>query len=488
VEESSIEMPSKHVVVDGSNIATEGRTAPSLTQLDEAVRAFIAHADVDHVTVVVDATFPNRIDKKERAHYEDAVNAGEIITPPAGAIGRGDAFILEIADRAGACILSNDSFQEFHGKYEWLFSPGRLIGGKPVPHVGWVFMERMPVRGATSRKAVSAARKRSGAAETTKKRARASAAASAPMPVPTAPPPRAKAKKARAERAAPPAKAKPSKATKAGKTAKATVEGAALSTSEARTTRRRRSRGRGEGAAPEPYNEPLPFLEFVAAHPLGSLVDGTVERFASHGAYITLEGVSAYIPLRNMADPPPRSARSVMRVGDTRQFVVQAVDAPRRGVDLAIPDVAPAPEPLALVGAAAHPEPNKEEERVAPVKKAAKRSAKRTTAKKTARKAAKRKTTARRAPARKTAARKTAKKRAPARKAAKKATKKRAPARKAAKKATKKATKKRAGARKSTAKKATKKATKKRATARKTGARKAAKKRAPARKSARKRS
>ena len=28
-----------HVVVDGSNIATEGRTAPSLAQLDEAVRA-----------------------------------------------------------------------------------------------------------------------------------------------------------------------------------------------------------------------------------------------------------------------------------------------------------------------------------------------------------------------------------------------------------------------------------------------------------------
>ena len=30
-----------HVVVDGSNIATEGRTAPSLAQLDEAVRAFL---------------------------------------------------------------------------------------------------------------------------------------------------------------------------------------------------------------------------------------------------------------------------------------------------------------------------------------------------------------------------------------------------------------------------------------------------------------
>ena len=30
-----------HVIVDGSNIATEGRSLPSLAQLDEAVRAFL---------------------------------------------------------------------------------------------------------------------------------------------------------------------------------------------------------------------------------------------------------------------------------------------------------------------------------------------------------------------------------------------------------------------------------------------------------------
>ena len=148
-----------HVVVDGSNIATEGRDAPSLAQLDEAVQAFVEEYSPKHVTVVVDATFPNRIDRKERKTYEDAVNANELITPPAGAIGRGDAFILQIARRAGAAILSNDSFQEFHGEYPWLFEKGRLIGGKPVPHVGWVFMDRAPVRGPTSRRAVSEARK-----------------------------------------------------------------------------------------------------------------------------------------------------------------------------------------------------------------------------------------------------------------------------------------------------------------------------------------
>ena len=85
------------------------------------MQAFIEEFAPEHVTVVVDATFPNRIDRKERKTYEDAVNANELITPPAGAIGRGDAFILQIARQANAAILSNDSFQEFHGEFPWLF-------------------------------------------------------------------------------------------------------------------------------------------------------------------------------------------------------------------------------------------------------------------------------------------------------------------------------------------------------------------------------
>ena len=53
----------RHVIVDGSNIATEGRSHPSLKQLDEAVRAFMAEHPEHTVTVVVDATFGHRIDK-----------------------------------------------------------------------------------------------------------------------------------------------------------------------------------------------------------------------------------------------------------------------------------------------------------------------------------------------------------------------------------------------------------------------------------------
>src|SRR5919106_3985749 len=169
-------MPMKHVVIDGSNMATEGRDAPSLAQLDEAVRAFIDEYQPEIVTVVVDATFPNRIKPEERQVYEDAVAANELITPPAGAVGRGDAFVLQIARRADAAILSNDSFQEFHGDYPWLFEKGRLIGGKPVPHVGWVFMERTPVRGPTSRRSVSEAREAAGTSPKAAKPAKAAKA------------------------------------------------------------------------------------------------------------------------------------------------------------------------------------------------------------------------------------------------------------------------------------------------------------------------
>src|SRR6476620_1752876 len=145
-------MPSR-VVVDGSNLATEGRTEPSLAQLDEAVREFQKEYPDAEITVVVDGTFGHRIDESERRAFEEAELAGEIVSPPAGAIGRGDAFVLRIAQKVGATVLSNDSFQEFHGEHEWLFDKDRLIGGKPVPGVGWIFTPRSPVRGPRSRQA-----------------------------------------------------------------------------------------------------------------------------------------------------------------------------------------------------------------------------------------------------------------------------------------------------------------------------------------------
>jgi hypothetical protein len=283
-----------HFVIDGSNLATEGRTEPSLAQLQEAVAAFHGEHPGAVATVVVDASFEHRIDPSERAAFAKTESAGEVVSPPAGAVGRGDGFLLQIADRTDGTVISNDSFQEFHAEYEWLFEPGRLIGGKPVPGVGWIFSLRRPVRGIVSRKTVQKA-KQGGKAEKQVQKAIAEATASALAP--DAP------------------------------------------------KRRRRRGGRGRSTAgtsaskaePEAVNEPASFLQFVIDHRLGTEVEGTVDAFASHGAFVNVDGVRCYVPLSAMGNPPPSRARDALTRGETRTFVVQAVDAPRRGIELALP-------------------------------------------------------------------------------------------------------------------------------------------------------
>src|SRR5665213_795454 len=160
----------RRIVVDGSNIATEGRTLPSLAQLNEAIETFLEEYrgfTPEDVTVVVDASFGHRIDPSEVKAFEQAVEHGEMVAPPAGAVGRGDGFILRIAEKSGALVLSNDSFQEFHAERPWLFESGRLIGGKPVPGVGWVFTPRTPVRGPRSRSVTAKSKREVNAANGT---------------------------------------------------------------------------------------------------------------------------------------------------------------------------------------------------------------------------------------------------------------------------------------------------------------------------------
>jgi hypothetical protein len=426
-------MKIEHVIVDGSNIATEGRDAPSLAQLDEAVQAFIEEYSPRYVTVVVDATFPNRIERKERKTYEDAVNANELITPPAGAIGRGDAFVLQIARRAGASILSNDSFQEFHGEYPWLFEKGRLIGGKPVPHVGWVFMERAPVRGPTSRRAVSEARKVAKVAKVAKKVAKTASATAdgaaavdaalagvAASATPDVEP--ADGKPARRRRA------RPAKAATGVAGVEASVAGVDAGTDAGTRQPVDAAAPAGDGGAAvgrasggvAPYNEALPFIEFVAEHPVGSEVEATIERFSSHGAYVMVGEARAYVPLRNLADPAPRSAKEVLRAGDVHRFVVASIDTPRRGIDLAVPGVVEVSAAALPEARAAELEPGDEAVTEAPHPQLRSRAAGGATATKAAaRKAVATKTEAGPASAKKTAATKTGARPAAAKKTAK---------------------------------------------------------------------
>jgi hypothetical protein len=344
-------MAFRRVVVDGSNIATEGRSVPSLAQLDEAVREFQREYPDAEVTVVVDASFGHRIDESERPAFDEAEAHGEIVSPPAGAIGRGDAFLLRIAEKTGATVLSNDSFQEFHGEHDWLFSQSRLVGGKPVPGVGWIFTPRTPVRGPRSRVATQDA-----------KRARVrvgSKEASKPMPVPATPPPGRSRRDGRAKEPADGAGAVREGATKAGAAKAGAKAGAvkeatppadprvrraiAAATEEVvspQTSSGGRRRRRGSGPPPQAVNDPLTFIRFIAEHPLGQQLEGEVESFTSHGAFVRIEDAQAYVPVSGLGDPPPRSARRVLRRGERRPFVLQALDPQRRGVELALPEFA----------------------------------------------------------------------------------------------------------------------------------------------------
>ena len=394
-------MRNEHFVIDGSNLATEGRTEPSLAQLNEALEAFkVEHPDAI-LTVVVDASFEHRIDASERDEFARLEASGGAVSPPAGAVGRGDGFLLQIANRTGASVLSNDSFQEFHGEYEWLFDTGRLVGGKPVPGVGWIFSLRRPVRGIASRKAVAAKKKATkaedGKAQRQVKEAIAEATADVMQP-------------------------------------------------EAKRKRRRRSRG---GAKPaEPVNEPAPFLQFVIDHRPGGEVEGTVDSFSSHGAFVTVGLVRCYVPLAAMGDPAPTRARDALTQGEVRTFIVQAIDAPRRGIELALPGFAhPAAAPSDETVDAETRAPRRARgasKKATPAKKTATKASAAKKAAKTTTKATAKKATPSKAVAKKAAAAKAPAKKAPAKAAAKPTkavAKKAAPAKQAAKASAKTATK-----------------------------------------------
>ena len=332
------------MVVDGSNFATEGRVTPSLAQLDEAVRAFIDEHPNAEVIVVADASFEHRVAPNERAHFKGAELAGEIVTPPAGAIGRGDAFILKIADRIKGVVLSNDSFQEFHDEYPWLFDEGRLIGGKPVKGVGWVFTPRLPVRNTkTSRPVKKLSVTLSDGAKpsigTTLTPVKAAKAKKVPAKVPTkvAKVPR-KAKKSLkvVEAEKKPAKAtkkSPVKVAKAPPKPKKATKSVEAPASPPPAVALRRGRN--------PVNPEADFALFRSAHRIGSRVEGEVTAFTSHGAVIKVvlkngQSIECYAPTTSLGTPAPARARDVLKRGDRRTFRLVTVDAERRIAELAL--------------------------------------------------------------------------------------------------------------------------------------------------------
>ena len=339
---SAARSPRIRVVVDGSNFATEGRTTPSLVQLDEAVRAFLEENPHAEVIVVADASFEHRVAPSERARFKESELAGEIVTPPAGAVGRGDAFILKIADRINAVVLSNDSFQEFHEEYPWLFDVGRLIGGKPVPSVGWVFTPRLPVRNTKNVRAVKklavampgGAKPAIGTTLTPVKATRATSK-KAPAKAPAKPAKKVKAPEAPVKK---PAKKTATKAAAVKDTAKKAVKrvakmAAAPEVEPTPVVALRRGR--------QPVNPEVAFTLFRSSYKIGARVEGEVTAFTSHGAVIRVplkgdQHVECYAPTTLLGTPAPARARDVLKRGDQRHFRLVTVDDERRIAELAL--------------------------------------------------------------------------------------------------------------------------------------------------------
>ena len=303
------DMPIEHIVVDGSNIATEARSLPSLKQLEEAVAELRrAHPNAE-ITVIVDATFAHRIDPSELPRFEQAVLRGEYVHPPAGAIGRGDAFLLRVAEKVDGTVLSNDSFQEFHGEHPWLFERGRLLGGTPVPGIGWIFSPRQPVRGPRSRQAVR---------ETVQAKKRVTKAIAVATKEVVEPAGRSSAAGSAGGRS------RSGKSDRGPESARPPADGSR------------------DGGKPTPLavNDPLAFISFIAEHPLGEQVEGEVEGYTSHGAVVRVGEMRCYVPLANLGDPAPRSAREVLKRRERGLFVLTALDPQRRGAELALPGIA----------------------------------------------------------------------------------------------------------------------------------------------------
>ncbi len=139
-------------VVDGSNLAWIGRSPrlpgvyekedrPSYAQLNSARAALTARYPDAEIHMVVDASFRHKVAENEQAAVAAALSKNEIIQPPAGTEGKGDALVAAIADDTGGMIVSNDNYVELQGRYPWLRKEGRVLGATHSKGV-WIFTPR----------------------------------------------------------------------------------------------------------------------------------------------------------------------------------------------------------------------------------------------------------------------------------------------------------------------------------------------------------
>jgi hypothetical protein len=265
-------------------------------------------------------------------------------------------------------VLSNDSFQEFHAEHSWLFEDGRLIGGKPIPGVGWIFTTRNPVRGPKSRAVRAKAATSPATAEvphrvstekaptTRPRKARGEPTASKRRSPGTQPAAKSAALSAATKQKVAPAKAASKSPPRAETKRQAPAKPARARTSDspARPTKARQRPAKQEKqAAPArpakprtakesgPVNTLRAFRALTSRHLVKSTVEGVVSSFTSHGAMITVTvgrgtKVDCYVPLAGLGRPAPTKARDVLKIGEKRAFRITSIDEDRRIAELSL--------------------------------------------------------------------------------------------------------------------------------------------------------
>lgn len=105
------------VVIDGANVAYEEKSGggkPKLSNLLK-VRRELEERGLDPI-IVVDASLKYDID--DQAQLEKLIQSQVVRQVPAGT--DADFFILDIADRCDARIVTNDQYKDYKDRYPWI--------------------------------------------------------------------------------------------------------------------------------------------------------------------------------------------------------------------------------------------------------------------------------------------------------------------------------------------------------------------------------
>lgn len=122
-------------VVDGTAVAPRTGPVPSMTALLAVVADLRRQHPGATTALVVDAAFPHRLAPRERRAFDRALLAGQVVTPPAGCVGKVAAFIDAIVARSNATVVTTEPVARHERSLDavrvgrhWMFRPVAAAG------------------------------------------------------------------------------------------------------------------------------------------------------------------------------------------------------------------------------------------------------------------------------------------------------------------------------------------------------------------------